>query len=365
MKKIFLIALAGLAALASCKNNDEFTIDGKIENAGQIKKVLLYEMDQVVDSAFLNENNEFKFHRVSPDPNFYTLLVGEKNFLVIAKNGDQLEFETNLTDTTNTYKIDGSAESEKIRDFNKISNDYGKVYQEIQADYNRMISEKPNAKDSIYNSLMPKFQENMDAFSREALKFGEENKDNLAGFYAVGTIDQQRYEQELIKFAEDIKDKFPKNKAVESFVNKMMEIKPVSVGQPAPQFELPTPDGKMVKLSDLKGKYVLLDFWASWCAPCRQENPNVVKQHNRFKDKGFTVLGVSLDKSKEPWVKAIKDDRLNWTQVSELKEWDGKVSAQYKVEGIPASFILDPSGKIVAKNLRGVELEKFLATTLK
>lgn len=365
MKRIFLIAIAGLATLASCKNNKEFTIEGKIENAGLIKKVLLYEMDQLVDSAFLSESNEFKFTRVSPDPSFYTLLAGEKNFLIVAKNGDELEFETNLTDTTNTYKIDGSSDSEKIRDFNKISNDYGKIYQQIQADYNRVVNENPEAKDSVYNALMPRFQKNMDAFSKEALKFAEDNKDNLAGFYAVGTIDQQRYEQDLIKYADELKGKFPKNKAVESFLTRMMEVKPVSVGQPAPQFELPTPDGKMVKLSDLKGKYVLLDFWASWCAPCREENPNLVKQYNRFKDKGFTVLGVSLDKGKEPWVKAIEDDQLTWTHVSELKEWDGQVSTQYKVEGIPASFVLDPAGKIIAKNLRGIELEKFLQSVLK
>ncbi|HYK77815.1 MAG TPA: TlpA disulfide reductase family protein [Daejeonella sp.] len=365
MRKVFLGALVGLFALTSCKNNKEFSINGKIENVPSIKKVLLYEMDQLIDSAFLNENNEFKFRRVSAEPNFYTLLVGDKNFLLIAKNGDDISFKTNYADTNNEYEIKGSEDSEKLREFNELSNKFGQEYQRIQTEYQQIVSSRPESKDSIYNALMPQFQKNMDAYSHAALEFGEKNKGNLAGFYAVGTIDPQRYEPELIKYAEEIKPTFPDNKAVQAFVNKMMEIKPVSVGQMAPQFELPTPEGKQVKLADLKGKYVLLDFWASWCAPCRQENPNIVKLYNAYKDKNFTVFGVSLDKNKAAWEKAIKDDKLTWTHVSELKEWDGNVSNLYKVEGIPASFILDPSGKIIAKNLRGAELEGFLSKTLK
>ena len=348
----------------SCKNNNEFSISGKVENVGDVKKALLYETDQLIDSAFLNENSEFKFRRVSPDANFYTIVVGEKSFLLVAKNGDELNFKTNYTDTTNIYTIEGSEESEKIRDFNKISNDYRKIYQQIQSEYSKTIAVNPAAKDSIYNELMPKFQSNMDKFSETAFKFAQDNKDNLAGFFAAGTIDQNKYEQELIAYAEEIKPKFPNNKSVQSFVNKMLEIKPVSVGQTAPEFELPSPEGKVVKLSDFKGKYLLLDFWASWCAPCREENPNIVTQYHAFKDKGFTVLGVSLDDNKDAWLKAIKDDKLSWAHVSELKRWDGQVPNQYKVEGIPASFILDPSGKIVAKNLRGAELQEFLSKTL-
>lgn len=365
MKNFFGLALLAMSVfVVSCKNNDELSISGKVENAGDIKKVLLYETDQLVDSAFLNESNEFKFRRLAEEPDFYTLVVGEKNFLVVGKNGDELKFKTNYADTTNAYEIKGSADSEKIREFNQIGNDFSKIYKKIQDDYAVMTEANPAAKDSIYNVLMPQFQANMDKYSETTFKFAQENKNNLAGFFAASSLDQNKYEAELIAYAEEVRSVFPKNKAVQSFVSKMAGLKPVSVGQIAPEFELNDTEDKLVKLSDFKGKYVLLDFWASWCAPCREENPNIVRQYETFKDKGFTVLGVSLDEDKSDWLKAIKDDRLNWSHVSELKRWDGKVTMQYKVEGIPASFLLDPKGKIVAKNLRGAELQNFLQKVL-
>jgi len=130
----------------------------------------------------------------------------------------------------------------------------------------------------------------------------------------------------------------------------------VEAGKPAQEFTQSTPDGKKVKLADYKGKYVLIDFWASWCGPCRAENPNLLKQYKMYNGKGFDILGVSLDKDRDPWVKAVAQDALPWTQVSDLKGWNNEVAVLYGIRGVPATFLVDPSGKIIATDLRGETL---------
>ena len=362
--KNFIVIIA-IFLLGSCTNKEQFVLNGTIKNAGDLNKVYLYEGNVIIDSAFLNESNEFRFRRSAIEPRFYSLEVGDTHYLFVLKNGEKVEFETDFVKNANEYTVSGSDVSLKLKSLSDIRNKYEALSSEIEDEFANNVKANPDNEESIRESSYAKFQAMLERSGKETLEFALENQDNLAGFYAILSLDPSMYETQMIEYADVIRDKFPNNSTVRSFVNHMAELKVLSVGQKAPDFESIDPDGKVVKLSDFKGKYTLLDFWASWCGPCRQENPNIVEQYEKYKDKGFTVFGVSLDDSRTAWLKGIKDDNLDWTHVSDLQRWNSEPAQLYKINAIPASFIIGPDGTILAKNLRGRALGEFLSQIIK
>ncbi|MES2276882.1 MAG: redoxin domain-containing protein [Bacteroidota bacterium] len=369
MNKRILIYSAALLALviASCKDNNAFKISGTLEHPGKVKKVYLLEADSarisVVDSTNLSEDGKFQFKHTSAFANLYKLRIGSSIYDLIAENGQEINFKTDINDSKHDYTVSGSIESEKIQELNKLSNVFGEKNNKVAAEYQDKVEKVGHESDSLMAIYKPQFMAIQDDYSRAVLKFVNDNKTSLASFYAVTSLETGKYEQQLVMYADNIKDNFKGNLAVQKFLKQMELVKPISVGHKAPEFSINGLDGKPVKLSDYKGKYVLLDFWASWCGPCRQEMPNVVKQYTAYKDKGLNILGISLDEDKGAWVKAIKDLNMPWAQASELQKWDGATEKLYNVQAIPANFMIDPQGTIVAKNLTGTDLEEFLNKT--
>lgn len=367
MKRISYI-LGLVVLLAACKDNTKFTIKGTFENPGPEKKVYLYGMAnnnmKVLDSTVLSDKGAFKFTSVSANADFYRVNIGMNEYMVIAKNGDEIELTADLANKDHDYKINGAADADKLTEFNSLKFKYTANLEKIKNDFEQKVEAQPENRDALVQEITPVYMKAVTELNQAIIKFAHDNANSLVGFYAINLVNPMGNEAAMVTYAEKVGDELKKNTAVKSFVDRINNLKAVLVGAQAPDFSIMGVDGKTINLADFKGKYVLIDFWASWCGPCRNENPNVVKAYHQYKNRNFTILGISLDKDKAAWIKAIKDDGLTWSHASELADFEGKTVRLYQVNAIPSSFLLDPNGKIIARDLRGEALDAFLNKTL-
>jgi peroxiredoxin len=246
-------------------------------------------------------------------------------------------------------------------DFAALNTMFAPMFERLQAVANQLNQQGASGDEKLkteYQSLISNIQSTTDAFILE-------RKSSYVAPFAAMVATQLNPEISVSERRLDMLSPEIKQSYFGTMLAKSIEDgKAGAIGSEAIEFTQNDTEGKPVSLSSFRGKYVLIDFWASWCRPCRMENPNVVRAYEQFKSKNFTVLGVSLDRSKDAWIKAIADDKLTWTQVSDLKFWSNEVAQKYKVQSIPQNYLIGPDGKILAKDLRGEELIQQLSELL-
>ncbi|HEY8956200.1 TlpA disulfide reductase family protein [Chitinophaga sp.] len=382
MKKylLWVSAAAFLAGCAGQTEKGEFKIEGHLNNL-PLGAVVLEELTldnvKVVDSTNVKDaSGKFTLKGMVAEQGLYRVRFDNGKFILLALDAGNMKIDGDV-DKLEDVKISGSEPTAELQQF---MSDISKQSIALTEEMRSLDSLHAILPDSAFQPKVAAFQKKEKEFENGFFLMADKTKNPATAVFAISQV---RSGEEIVAHKQVITNlaaRFPKNTLVKSMTDKILELEKnqsggdaaggeepsaVKVGQVAPDFTLPDPSGKMISLSSFRGKYVLVDFWASWCGPCRQENPNVVKAYQQYKGKNFTILGVSLDKTKDKWQEAIKADGLAWNHVSDLKFWDSAVVPLYGLNAIPTNFLLDPQGKVIAANLRGPALEAKLQEVLK
>jgi len=371
MKRILLLALAVMPAIAFAQDT-KYSIQGKMGEFNAPAKVYLeYRFPKgkpIYDSCNV-VNGKFHFAgSIGAAPLNAYLLFNHKGTGTGNADGYRVIYlEPGVINVTAADKIENATvegpktnrENEKYQLVQKPVSDAYAALEEKQ----KAATEEQKASPEYIKKAKDE-EKAIDQMSAAVdKKFIQENPGSIISLNALESLSYSADYVDIAPLYEALTPAIKNTDAGKAWGERIAKLKAVALGATAPEFAEADTSGKIINLSSFRGQYVLIDFWASWCGPCRRENPNVVKAYNHYKGQKFTILGVSLDKpnAKEKWLAAIHKDGLTWNHVSDLKFWDSKAAGLYAVRGIPQNFLIDPNGKIIAKNLRGDDLEDKLA----
>lgn len=360
----FLFSLVIL--LVSCGGNvaENHLLSGTIEN-GAGKTLYLDNVNgaesQRVATVEIRNDGTFTLDAKIKQRGFYRLGLTPSNYvLVILDSTEHVSIQAKADSLLKGVKLSNSKENELLGQYYDLMAQYRSSYDSLYNKYGPLAEIDSLAADSIAGVFTAQNELVMKRYAAEARDIMGENLGKMANLYAFAFFNDNEIYYNLDFFEKVLKpfDKgYENNLQVQSLKTTLSDFKELAPGTMAPEIAMLNTAGEKVALSSLRGKLVLVDFWASWCAPCRRENPNIVAVYNKFKDKGFTVYSVSLDDNKEKWLKAIKQDNLTWTHVSDLSGWKSLASKLYKFYEIPTSYLIGRDGKILKRNLRGADLE--------
>ena len=370
-KSLVLSILLFSGLLIACGSSEsskgDYILKGQLDglNAKQLYLIdLLQAKAGPVDTALVKEDGSFAFDYQTTKKGFYRVTLNEQiNLVLPLQSGEEVMVSGNVSNP-GEIEVSGTKDAVRMMKFNHFLQANFQEEQEMNRQF-QQLQGNPN-QDSIVNEFRLRFKE-MEAKKHQMIKDLIDEDPTL--FSNLALIEQLPAEGEgnlayYQKVKSGLADEFSNSRFYKNFTARLVELSRFAKGSEVPEINLPSPTGEPIALSSLRGKVVLIDFWASWCKPCRRENPNVVAAYEKFKDKGFEIYGVSLDRNKDAWIRAIEQDRLNWTQVSDLKFWQSEAARDYGVSSIPFALLIDEEGKVIGKNLRGPALHKKLAEVL-